>query len=305
MSEKAVPLFGRGLLRRGNVRQPSQTEAGLRPYAYRVPYVRRTTSRARQSRREVARDPRFGRLISVTVIALVISHLEVAMTRLARFRPIRLGAVFLFAAASLFGLALGSAVAAGSRGSNTLPCHSGGERCSSIGFTDAWFDGQTVQLGYSHAFFCDRSQPSQAKTGCEAGTAAAIPPPSGPVVSNVYLLIPLGFSPPASTLQCRARCIDQPTTIDLSRVFSGMSAHAVLGPRSFVIEDPESFQSTWWPVVLVGVKNLTAWNTIVAAKNIAAVDDCQTNGGCAPEVETNAFVFFQVLGPGMSPQGPA
>jgi hypothetical protein len=227
------------------------------------------------------------------------------MTRLARFKPIRLGAVLLFATASLFGLALGSAGAVGSRGSNALPCNSGGEGCISIGFSNAWLDGQTVQLGYSHRFFCDPSEPSEAPTGCEAGSAAALPPPSGPVVSNLYLLIPLGFSPPASTLQCRARCIDQPYRMDLSQAFNGMGSHAVIGPRSFVIEEDESFQSTWWPVVLVGVKNLNAWNTIVAAKNIAAVDDCQTNGGCMPEVETNAFVFFQVLGPGMSPQGPA
>jgi hypothetical protein len=226
------------------------------------------------------------------------------MTRLARFRHIRLGAVLLFAAASLFGLALGPAGASGSRGATALPCNSGGEGCIGIGFTDAWFNGQTVQLEYSHPFFCDRSIPSGAKTNCEAGKVAAIPPSSGPVVSNVYLLIPLGFSPPASTLQCGARCIDQPGTMDLSHAFTGMGKQAVLGPRSFVIEDAEAFQSTWWPVVLVGVKNLTAWNTIVAAKNIAAVDACQTNGGCMPEVETNAFVFFQVLGPGMSPQGP-
>ena len=138
----------------------------------------------------------------------------------------------------------------------------------------------------------------------EAGVASARSPQSGPVVSNIYVLIPLGFSPPETTLQCGARCIDQPRTMDLSQAFSGMGADAVLGSRSFVIEEAESFQSTWWPVVLVGVNNLDAWNTIVAAKTITAVDDCQTNGGCLPEVETNAFLFFQVLGPGMSPQGP-
>ena len=69
-------------------------------------------------------------------------------------------------------------------------------------------------------------------------------------------------------------------------------------------EDQEAFQSTWWPVVLIFVKNLAAWNTIAAARNIAAVDACQANGGCFPEVVTNAFLFFQVLGPGMSPLGP-
>jgi hypothetical protein len=226
------------------------------------------------------------------------------MTRRARLGPMRLGAVQVLATVAVFGLAFGSAVAIGSNGSNTLPCNSGGEHCSNIGFTDAWFDGHTVQLEYSHRFFCDRTQPSGASTHCEAGSAAAIPPKSGPVVSEIYVLIPLGFSPPGSTLQCGARCIDQPRTMDLSAAFSGKGSDATLGSRSFVIEDAEAFQSTWWPVILVGVKNLSAWNTIVAAKNINAVDDCQTNGGCKPEVETNAFLFFQVLGPGMSPQGP-
>ena len=227
------------------------------------------------------------------------------MTRRARFGPIRLGALQVVATVSIFGLVIGSALAAGSAGPNALPCNSGGERCIQIGFTDAWFDGHTVQLEYSHRFFCDRSQPSDAETGCEAGHAAAVAPKSGPVVSEIYVLIPLGFSPPGSTLQCGVRCIDQPRTIDLSDAFSGKGSDAVLGPRSFVIEDAEAFQSTWWPVVLVGVKDMTAWNTIVAAKNIEAVDACQANGGCIPEVETNEFLFFQTLGPGMSPQGPA
>jgi hypothetical protein len=130
---------------------------------------------------------------------------------------------------------------------------------------------------------------------------------SGPVVSNVYLLIPDGFSPPAETLHCPipGRCIDHPHTIDLARLLGKHRENVLLPAHSFVIEDAEAFQSTWWPVVLVRVKTLDAWNTIAAAKNIAAADECQTNGGCFEEVETNAFLFFQVLGPGMSPQGPA
>ena len=53
------------------------------------------------------------------------------------------------------------------------------------------------------------------------------------------------------------------------------------------------------------VKNLDAWNTIAAAKSIDAVDACQASGGCFQENDTNAFLIFQVLGPDMSPQGPA
>jgi hypothetical protein len=213
--------------------------------------------------------------------------------------------ILLTAAALAFGLAFGSAIASGSGTTGSLPCKSGGASCSRIGFSDAWFDGGTVQLEYSHRFFCAEPPPTASSNNCVAGEAATVLPPSGPVVSDIYVLIPMGFTPPGSTLQCGVRCIDQPRTMDLSHVFGGLGTNATLPPRSFVIEDAESFQSTWWPVVLVGVKTLDAWHTIVNAKTIDAVDACQTSGGCFPEVETNAFLFFQVLGPGMSPTGPA
>jgi hypothetical protein len=35
------------------------------------------------------------------------------------------------------------------------------------------------------------------------------------------------------------------------------------------------------------------------------MDACEASHNCTDEVPTNAFVFFQVLGPGMSPTGPA
>jgi hypothetical protein len=228
------------------------------------------------------------------------------MTRLSRFGPLRVGVIFITTAAAIFGLTFGAAFASGSGASTMLPCQSGGPNCINIGFTNAWFNGQTVQLEYSHSFFCAQPPESEAFSKCEAGMAAKVTPPSGPVVSNIYVLIPKGFRPPEATLHCGVRCIDYPRTMDLSRVFNSDDAeNAVLPARSFVIEESESFQSTWWPVVLVFVKNLAAWNTIAAANNIDSVDACQANGGCLPEVDTNAFVFFQVLGPGMSPQGPA
>jgi len=144
-----------------------------------------------------------------------------------------------------------------------------------------------------------------ANSHCEAGEGAGIAPPSGPVVSEMYVLVPLGFSPPGNTLRCplRGRCIDQRGTIDVSRLI-GWGAGNIAFPRhSIVLEEDESFQSTWWPVVLVGVKNLTAWNQIATAKTVEAMDACEESGNCTQEAETNAF-FFQVLGPGMSPQGP-
>ena len=233
------------------------------------------------------------------------------MTRLSQAGPIRVGVIFTTIATAILGLTLGAAFASGPTTTTMLPCQSGGPNCMNIGFTNAWFNGKTVQLEYSHSFFCAQPPKAEAFSKCEAGKVAKIPPPSGPVVSNIYLLIPMGFRPPGSTLQCGVRCIDQPRTMDLSRVFDSARAHdskgenSILPARSFVIEETESFQSTWWPVVLVFVKNMQAWNTIAMAKDIDSVDACQANGGCLPEVDTNAFLFFQVLGPGMSVQGPA
>ena len=224
------------------------------------------------------------------------------MTKFPHVGPDRVGRMLFVAFASVLALTLGVAPASGA----PLPCRDGGDDCLHIGFTDAWFDGNVVQLEYSHPFFCAQGQDDNGDSACTAGSPATVLPPSGPVVSNVYLLIPVGFSPPADTLHCpvRGHCIDNPRTIDLSHSVPRGSSEAVLPPHSFVIEDQEAFQSTWWPVVLVFVKNLDAWNTIAAAKNIDAVDACQASGGCFEEVDTNAFLFFQVLGPGMSPQGP-
>jgi hypothetical protein len=230
------------------------------------------------------------------------------MTTYFRARPVRVGMILLATMSLAFGLAFGSAMASGSRVAtftSSLPCNSGGPDCSNIGFTKAWFNGHTVKVEYSHPFFCAEPPASGASTNCEAGEAATVEPPSGPVVSELYVLIPRGFTPPDWTLHCGTSCIGQPRTMDLSRVFGGLGSNATLPPRSFVIEDKESFQSTWWPVVLVRVRTLHAWNTIAEAKTIESVDACQESGGCAPEAETNAFVFFQVLGPGMSLAGPA
>ena len=188
----------------------------------------------------------------------------------------------------------------------SLPCRDGGPSCLDIGFTDAWLGGETVQLGYSHTFFCAEPPSSSAFSRCEAGEGAMTVPPSGPVVSKIYELVPLGFRPPGGTLHCpfAGRCIDHPHRIDLSRVAGWGTGNALFPRHSIVLEEDESFQSTWWPLVLIGVKDLHAWNTIASMKSIEAVEACQDAGHCTPDRDTNGFIFFQVLGPGMSPQGP-
>jgi hypothetical protein len=136
-------------------------------------------------------------------------------------------------------------------------------------------------------------------------SGAQMNPPSGAAVSPIRTIVPQGFTPPDSTLQCpvAGSCIDHPSTIDLSRLMG--SSNAALPPHSHILIDNESFQSTWWPVVVVGVKNIESWNAIVHAKSEAAVQACQAAGNCTPDVSTNLFLFFQVLGPGMSITGPS
>lgn len=229
------------------------------------------------------------------------------MTDTFRVGRIRLGVILFAALAAISALTLGSAMASGPAPSTPqLPCRDGGHDCSHIGYTDAWLNGKTVQLEYTHAFFCAEPPQSGAGSHCEAGQAGKTDPPSGAVVSDLYVIVPIGFTPPTATLQCpvAGHCIDHPHTMDLSRLFGSDTANAVLAAHSHVLEDDESFQATWWPVIVVGVNNIDAWNTIVAAKNIDSVDACQASGDCLPEAETNTYLFFQVLGPGMSPQGP-
>lgn len=228
------------------------------------------------------------------------------MKRISSMSPARLGAVLLLLVFAAFGSAVGATSVFGGQSSTTsLPCQFGGSNCINIGFTEAWLNGQTVDLEYSHDFFCQQPPSSGATSSCEGGAAAQVNPPSGAVVSPLRTVTPMGFSPPDATLQCpiAGSCIDHPHTIDLSRLMG--SSNATLPPHSHILIDDESFQSTWWPVVVVGVKNIKAWNEIVRAKSEAAVQACQAAGNCTADIPTNTFLFFQVLGPGMSITGPA
>lgn len=241
----------------------------------------------------------------------------VPLHQLRQLTPSRLGAAMFVIVVAVFGSLMGATFASGeahaahqarppTSSPSPLPCQLGGDSCINIGFTEAWLNGETVDLGYSHDFFCQQPPSSGASSQCEAGATSQANPPSGPVVSPIRTVVPEGFTPPESTLQCpvAGQCIDHPSTIDLSRLFGSSSSNVALPPHSHILVDDESFQSAWWPIVVVGVTNRGEWNKIVAAKSEAAVQDCQAAGKCTPDTPTNAFLFFQVLGPGMSPQGP-
>jgi hypothetical protein len=230
------------------------------------------------------------------------------LQRFARISPARLGLLMLVVVFASFGTMVGVTSTFGQTShasSSTLPCQLGGDNCINIGFTEAWLNGNTVDLEYSHDFFCQQPPSAGSTSQCEVGAGAQVNPPSGDVVSPLRTVVPQGFTPPSSTLQCpvAGSCIDHPSTIDLSRLMG--SSNATLPPHSHILVDDESFQSTWWPLVVVGVKNISAWNKIVKAKSETAVQACQAAGDCTADIPTNSFLFFQVLGPGMSVTGPS
>jgi hypothetical protein len=176
-------------------------------------------------------------------------------------------------------------------------CQFNAPRCMGIGFTDSWFNGITVNLEYSHRWFCASPPASAAPTGCEVGAPARVRPSGGVVVSPIYILNPIGFTPPG--LQCprAGNCIDHPPRVDLSRVFGPAAANVPVGPHSHIVIDREEALSSWWPAIVIGVKTPQAWNQIAKGKSLATVQRVrrQHPSWVTPDLPTNLFLFFQVL----------
>ena len=85
------------------------------------------------------------------------------------------------------------------------------------GFTKGFFAGHTVRFFYTKNFSCKQPPASTASSKCEGGTNYTQTPAS--TFDPLYVIVPLGFTPPKYTLQCPAgHCIDHPHTIDLTSV---------------------------------------------------------------------------------------
>jgi len=226
------------------------------------------------------------------------------VNRFHRITPPRLGVALLVVVLAVFGSLTGATFALGqshashqSQASSSLPCQFGGDTCINIGFTEAWLNGQTVDLGYSHDFFCQEPPASAAASDCEAGSQARVQPPSGEVGAPVWVLIPKGFTPDPSTLHCpqAGMCIDHPDTIDLSRV--GGSATATFPAHSVLIDDDEELNSVWWPAKIVFVTSQDGWDTLVAGQSLATLRQVQHAGEASRDFDTNLFIWFEVFTP--------
>jgi len=195
-------------------------------------------------------------------------------------------------------IAAASGTAFASAGSQTagMAGMSSSSSSNHVGNTKGWYDGRTVTFHYTRNFFCQNPPSSGAATHCEAGNDY-VRTPSG-TFDPLYVIVPLGFTPPQSTLQCptAGRCIDHPHTIDLSAVLGSGTSDALLPPHSHIVATANSGQPEWWNVDVVGVKSLKAWNKIVASKSDARLMWLQKHDHSVVtgNIATNLFLYFSV-----------
>jgi hypothetical protein len=166
---------------------------------------------------------------------------------------------------------------------------------SRVGFTKGWYDGRTVRFFYSKNFSCKSPPASKASSNCEAGTNYTQTPAR--TFDPLYVVVPLGFTPPKSTLQCPAgHCIDHPSTIDLSAVLGSSDGNVPLPAHSHIVATNNGHQSEWWNVDVVGVTNLRTWDKIVRAKSDRELQYLQrTSKDVTGNITTNLFLYFSVL----------
>jgi hypothetical protein len=195
-------------------------------------------------------------------------------------------------------LASGTAFAANSAPSASMTGMAGMGAASSpshVGSTKGFYDGHTVRFYYTRNFRCAEPPASSASSRCEGGTNYTQTPAS--TFDPLYVIVPLGFTPPARTLQCPAgHCIDHPHTIDLTSVLGSGTGNLPLPAHSHIVATANSGQSEWWNVDVVGVKSMWAWNKLVHAKSdrelqyLQSTDSAKVTGN----IPTNLFLFFAV-----------
>lgn len=165
------------------------------------------------------------------------------------------------------------------------------------GFTNGWYDGHTVKFFYSKNYVCQTPPASGASSKCEAGSDYTQTPATS--FDPLYVVVPLGFTPPKNTLQCpvAGHCIDHPNTIDLSAVLGSGTSNLALPAHSHIVATDNNQQSEWWNVDVVGVKSLSAWNKIVGAKSDAELEHLQRSDSAqvTGNITTNLFLYFAVL----------
>jgi hypothetical protein len=169
-----------------------------------------------------------------------------------------------------------------------------------LGSTPSWFDGDVVQLDYTAQFECKNPPAAGSASGCEMGDEAQTMPAASTAIPVLYVMVPLGFTPPDSTLHCptAGNCVAHPHDIDVSRVFGPGTEMNPLPPHSHIIIDAMNHVTTPWSLEVIGVKDEATWDNIVATQNLAQVRLLQLgdpdNRHLTDDIPTNIFLFFKV-----------
>jgi hypothetical protein len=197
------------------------------------------------------------------------------------------------------GLALASGTAFASASPSSMSGMSGmtsaGSSVNHRGFTNGWYNGRTVRFYYSKNFSCQEPPASTATSKCEGGTNYTQAPAH--TFDPLYVIVPLGFTPPKPTLQCPpGTCIDHPHTIDLTSVLGSGTGNLTLPAHSHIVATANSHQSEWWNVDIVGVKSLSTWDKLVRCKNDHELQYLQRakSSTITGNITTNLFLYFAV-----------
>ena len=213
------------------------------------------------------------------------------MERNSRLNPRTVGIVLFTAVLAVFAVLLGTALSPSAHAQEDASAADSG---ATVGTTEGWFNGKTVTFLYSRPYSCDQPPTSGADSGCEVGADSQTAPIGDPDVPELWVVVPLGFTPRQDTLQCPVAgdCINHPHDIDLSRVFGAGAEDVPLPAHSHVIDD---LQGGWWKTFVVGVTTQQAWDRIVAGKDLATVRELQQEGLATGDIPSNLFIFFNVL----------
>jgi hypothetical protein len=169
-----------------------------------------------------------------------------------------------------------------------------------LGTTPSWFEGDVVQLDYTKQFECKNPPAAGSVSGCEMGADAQTMPQSNLGIPVLYVMVPLGFTPPLSTLHCPnvGNCVAHPADLDLSRVFGPGTEKTPLPAHSHIIIDAMNHQTTPWVLEVIGVKDEATWDNIAATQNLAQVRLLQLGDPDQVHITddnpTNIFLFFKV-----------
>ncbi len=182
---------------------------------------------------------------------------------------------------------------------------------SDPGVTGAFYNGAAVKELYTKKWYCDKTIPSRATSGCEQGQRANLPPPGH--YDPEYAIVPLGFTPKDSmTMNCPQHqvCVAHPATIDMTRVANALAlAMGTTGPallptlgnkavpgHNHYLTKTNGGKAEWWNVVIIGCTDPVTYDSILAHKSFAYIQKLMAAGDPAllKPAPTDLFLYFAV-----------